>query len=80
MRVDRKTLLISILRGTGIALITGLVPRNNLIGATHYGWPIAWLVHLVLSPQHNPWRIMPIWFILDALIWSIFAFLLAYYL
>ena len=78
--VYRKTMLISLLKGTLIALITGLVPRNTLVGATHYGLPMAWLIRLVLSPQYNPWRILPVWFILDAAIWSLVVFLLKYYL
>ena len=78
--LDRKTLLMSLLRGTGITLITGLVPRKTLLGATHYGWPIAWLIRIVSSSQHNPWRILPIWFVLDIAVWSLFAFLLVYFL
>ena len=78
--VDRKTLLISLLRGTGITLITGLLPRDTLLGATHYGWPMAWRIRLALAPQYDPWRILPIWFIIDAGVWSLFAFLLEYYL
>lgn len=78
--VDTKTLLVSLFGGTGITLITGLIPRKALIGATHYGWPMAWLIRLVLAPQHNPWRVSPVWLVADVTLWGLVVYLLVSYM
>jgi hypothetical protein len=77
--MDTKNLLISLLGGIGITLITGLVPRTTLLGATHYGWPMAWRIRLVLAPQYNPWRMLPIYIVLDTVLWGLIIFLIIYY-
>lgn len=77
--MDTKNLLISLFGGIGITLITGLLQRQTLAGATHYGWPIAWRIRLVLAPQYNPWRMSPIWFIVDAILWGLVVSLFVYY-
>ena len=77
--MDMKNLLASLFGGIGIALVTGLIPRNTLVGATHYGWPMAWRIRMVLAPQYNPWRMLPVWFIVDAALWGLAVFLIVYY-
>jgi hypothetical protein len=77
--MDRKTLLVSLLVGIGVALVTGLLPREIALGATSYGWPLAWRIHMVVAPEHNPWRTLPAWFVVDAALWSLLAFLIVYY-
>jgi hypothetical protein len=77
--MDRKTLLASLLLGIGVSLVTGLLPREVALGATQYGWPLTWRVHMVVAPELNPWRILPAWFVVDAAFWSLLAFLIIYY-
>jgi hypothetical protein len=77
--MDRKTLLASLFTGIGVALVTGLLPREIALGATSYGWPLAWRVHMVVAPELNPWRTLPAWFVVDAALWSLLAFLIVYY-
>ena len=45
----------SVIIGIVIALATGLINTTpNLIGATWYGWPIAWMtVPVTLNPSPN---------------------------
>ena len=66
-------LLISILGGEIVTLLTGLVPSTPpmLVGATHYGYPLAWLFRLVIAPQYNPWRIDVPNFFADIVIWFV---------
>jgi hypothetical protein len=28
-----------------------------LLGAEHYGYPLAWLIRFVLAPEYSPWRV-----------------------
>ena len=79
VKMDRKTLLASFFVGIGIALATGLLQRGIALGATQYGWPMAWRIHMVVAPEHNPWRILPAWFVVDAALWGLLAFLIIYY-
>lgn len=64
-------LLGSILGGEVITLLTGLVPNTPamLVGAVHYGYPLPWLLRLVIAPWYNPWRIDLTNFIADIIIW-----------
>ena len=69
---ELQCLAICVSFGIFIALATGLVSNTpmNLVGATWYGYPIAWLIRLVIAPQYNPWRIHPIELVLDIILWS----------
>lgn len=66
-------LLISILGGVLVTLLTGLLPSTPpmLVGATHYGYPLAWLFRLVIAPEYNPWRIDLLNFFADIVIWFV---------
>ena len=66
-------LLISILGGEILTLLTGLVSSTPpmLVGATHYGYPLAWLYRLVIAPEYNPWRMDLLNFFADIVIWFI---------
>ena len=77
--MDRKILLASLFVGIWVALVTGLLPSEIALGATSYGWPLAWRIHMVVAPEHNPWRILPAWFVVDAVLWGLLAFLIIYY-
>jgi hypothetical protein len=72
-------LLVSLVAGVIVTLITGLVQNKVLIGATHYGWPIAWRIIRVLAPEHNPLKIIPLWFVIDTAFWAIIFYLIFHY-
>jgi hypothetical protein len=76
--IDKRTIIISLLGGVGITLITGLIPRRVLVGGTHYGWPMVWLIRQVLAPQYNPWKVLPLWLVVDVVLWGLTIFLLYY--
>jgi len=77
-----RTGLVGLALGGGIALtiLTGLVPLRTLVGATHYGFPMAWLVRRVLAPEHVPWRVSWLGLVVDLLVWTavVLAVLLVY--
>jgi len=71
--MDVKMLASSILGGIVIALLTGLVPNTPpmFVGATHYGYPWAWLIRLVVAPEYFPWRTDVLNLIGDIIVWAI---------
>jgi hypothetical protein len=67
------TLAASAIAGTAAALLTGLVdvtPSGGLVGATWYGYPLAWLRRLIVAPQHNPLKVDGLYLLLDIVLWS----------
>jgi len=66
-----RILFWSILGGVLITLLTGLVSNTPAAwaGAALYGYPLAWLLRLVLAPEYFPWRIDWVNLILDVLVW-----------
>ena len=77
--MDIKTLLLSLIGGIGITTVTGLIKRKVLVGATHYGWPLAWLMYLTLAPEYYPWSVRPIWFVIDAVLWGLVVLIIVHY-
>lgn len=67
----KKNIIYAIIVGIAITLISGLIPRRSLLGATSYGWPLIWLIHLVIPQDRNPWRFKVMHFIYDLLFWSL---------
>jgi cytochrome b subunit of formate dehydrogenase len=65
--------LVSILGGELVTLLTGLLPTTPslLVGATWYGFPLAWLIRMIVAPEYNPWRIELLNFLGDVIIWTI---------
>lgn len=68
-----KFAVFSIIGGLVITLLTGLVTNMpvKLLGAAHYGYPFAWLMRLVIAPEHFPWRVNMLNLIMDIIIWSV---------
>jgi hypothetical protein len=75
-------LLVSILGGELLTLLTGLVPNTPpmLVGAEHYGFPLAWLLRLVIAPEYNPWRMDLPNFFADIVVWSVIVFVIVFVL
>jgi hypothetical protein len=69
----RSRLLVSILGGVLVTLLTGLFPTTPslLVGATWYGFPLAWLIRMIVAPEYNPWRIELLNFFADIVIWFV---------
>lgn len=64
-------LLSSTIVGAIITLLTGLTTSRILEGATHYGYPLAWLIRLVIAPQHFPWRVNALYLVVDIIVWAV---------
>jgi hypothetical protein len=71
-------LVVSILGGVIIALLTGLFSNTPemLLGAEHYGFPLAWLIRMIVAPEYNPWRIEFLNFLADVVVWSVILFVI----
>jgi hypothetical protein len=67
-----KTLIPIVVGGLAIALLTGLVSNTPpmLMGATHYGLPMAWLFRLVIAPEYFPWRVDITRLLVDTAVWA----------
>ena len=71
--MNKKIFLSSIIGGVIITILTGLLlyTPHMLVGATHYGYPLPWLIRLVLAPQYFPWRVNIAYLIADIIVWSV---------
>ena len=67
-----KMLLIAVVCGSLVTLVTGLLVNTPplLVGATHYGYPLAWLTRLIIAPEYFPWRVRVMELVLDIVVWS----------
>jgi len=65
--------LVPALGGAVLALLTGLVSNtpSMWLGATLYGYPLAWLSRLVLAPEYFPWRIDWANLTIDVVVWTV---------
>ena len=66
-----KAVIYSVIGGAVVTLLTGLISNTPamLVGAMHYGYPLAWLMRLVLAPEYFPWRINVPNLVVDLVIW-----------
>ena len=71
--MNKKLIFADIIGGTLITLLTGLISNTPPMwaGSTLYGYPLAWLIHLVLAPQYFPWKLNIANMIGDIIIWTI---------
>jgi hypothetical protein len=69
--VNVKIPVYAIVFGVVITLLTGLVNTTPpIIGAVWYGFPLAWLVRLVVAPEYFPWQINFTNLIIDIVFWA----------
>jgi hypothetical protein len=73
-------LVVSILGGEIITLLTGLFSNTPemLVGAEHYGFPLAWLIRMIVAPEYNPWRIEFVNFLADMVVWSVILLVIVF--
>jgi hypothetical protein len=70
-----RTVLIAVAGGVLLTLLTGLLPNTPemMVGATHYGYPLAWLIRMIVAPQYFPWVIDYLGLLADVIFWAIIA-------
>jgi hypothetical protein len=68
-----KLLLLAAIAGVLITLLTGLIENTPemLVGAVWYGYPLAWLVKMIVAPQYFPWAVRPLRLIADLVFWAV---------
>lgn len=73
-------LLASFLIGELLTLLTGLAPNTPqmLVGAEHYGYPLPWLIRMIVAPWYNPWRIDLLGFFADVIVWFVIIFIILF--
>jgi len=71
--MNTKLVLFSVIGGIVVTLFTGFVTNTVLLGAEHYGYPMAWLIRLVLAPEYFSWRVNVLNLIVDLVVWTIIA-------
>jgi hypothetical protein len=73
-------LLVSILGGEIITLLTGLFSSTPqmMVGAEWYGFPLAWLIRMIVAPEYNPWRIEFLNFLADVVVWSLILLVIVF--
>ena len=75
-----KRLVVAIIGGIIITLLTGLFPSTPqmLVGAEWYGFPLAWLIRMIVAPEYNPWRVEFLNFIADVVVWSVILLVIVF--
>ena len=78
MIVTLKRVLIAVVCGVVITLVTGLIPNTPgmLVGATWYGYPLAWLIRMIVAPQYFPWKVEIASLIVDIAFWTVIALII----
>jgi hypothetical protein len=68
-----RAVLIAIAGGVLLTLLTGLLSNTPemMVGATYYGYPLAWLIRMIVAPQYFPWVVDYLGLIADIVFWSI---------
>jgi hypothetical protein len=68
-----KLVMFSVVGGVVATLLTGILKNTVLLGAEHYGYPMAWLIRLVLAPEYFPWRVNMLNLIVDLVFGTVIA-------
>jgi hypothetical protein len=73
-------LLVSIFGGEIITLLTGLFSNTPqmMVGAEWFGFPLAWLIRMIVAPEYNPWRIEFVNFLADVVVWSVILLVIVF--
>jgi len=77
--MNTRVVILSVIGGVILTLLTGLISNTPpmFVGATHYGYPLAWLVQLVLAPEYFPWQVNVLNLIVDIVIWIVIVGIIA---
>jgi hypothetical protein len=68
-----KILALAAVGGIAVTLLTGLLGNTPemLVGAVWYGYPLAWLVRIIVPGF--PYVVRPLRFLVDILFWTVIA-------
>lgn len=80
LKSTSKMLIFAVVGGIVITLITGLIDHTplGLMGASWYGYPLVWLVMMVVGPGYSPWVVRPLRLIVDIVCWSVVVFVILF--
>lgn len=75
-----RAVVLAVVGGVVITLLTGLIENMPamLVGAVHYGYPLAWLTRLVIAPEFNPWRVDYVNLVIDFVVWAVVVWLILF--
>jgi hypothetical protein len=70
---NAKILTVSGILSAVVTLGSGFlrVTPNGLVGASWYGYPMGWLIRLVIAPQYNPWKVLSANLVMDLIFWFV---------
>jgi hypothetical protein len=73
--VELRKVLVALVGGIVITLVTGLLPNtpSMLVGASWYGYPLAWLIRMVVAPKYFPWKVDMVNLVADIVVWTLIA-------
>jgi len=71
--IELRKALMALVGGIVITLVTGLIPNTPgmLVGATWYGYPLAWLIRMVVAPEYFPWKVEIASILEDIVVWGL---------
>jgi len=71
--LDARYLIYSIVGGIVVTLLTAFIPNTPgmLLGAVWYGFPLAWLIRMIVAPQFFPYTVSMVNMILDVVFWVV---------
>jgi hypothetical protein len=75
-----KLSVLAVAVGVVVTLVTGLIENMPamLVGAVHYGYPMAWLIRMIVGPEYNPWVVNPLGLIVDIVVWTLVAWIVLF--
>jgi len=67
-----KIVVLAIIGGVLASILTGLIDSTPamLVGATWYGYPLAWLFRQIVAPEYFPWVVDITNLIADIIFWT----------
>jgi hypothetical protein len=70
-----RTLSYAIAAGVLASIIAGLFSNTpaQMVGAVHYGYPLPWLIRMIVAPQYFPWEVDYFGLLLDIIVWTVLA-------
>lgn len=73
--VELRKVLMALVGGIVVTIVTGLMPNTPgmLVGARWYGYPLAWLIRMVVAPEYFPWKVEMVSLVADIVIWTLIA-------
>lgn len=73
-----KMTVLALVIGVAITLVSIFMDHTpeGLMGARWFGYPLAWLIEMVVGPGLNPWVVRPVRLILDIVVWTAIAWII----